>query len=60
MPTSISSNVSHAAEKIHKAFKGMGTDEKAFTQAIASLSPWEVAQLRTAYKAEYGKGKAFI
>jgi len=55
MPVAVAPHVVNAADAVHKAFKGMGTDDTAFIQTVTSLRANELAQLNQAYKAQFGK-----
>jgi hypothetical protein len=52
--SSAAANVETAAEQIHKASQGFGTDEESIHKALEGKSPEELKQLNDLYKQQYG------
>ncbi|KAL4641779.1 annexin A5 isoform X2 [Arapaima gigas] len=48
-------NANHDAEVLHKAMKGLGTDEDAILQLVSARSNAQRQQIKVAYKTLYGK-----
>ncbi|KAJ3347851.1 Annexin A6, partial [Kappamyces sp. JEL0680] len=46
--------VTEACEKLHKAMKGFGCDEKAIIAVLAPLASDEILQIVHSYKGSYG------
>jgi len=54
-PMKVTEETVKAVEGLHKAMKGLGTDDKALINLLCARSAADVAQLVHSYKAHYGK-----
>uniref|UniRef100_A0A914VP02 Annexin n=1 Tax=Plectus sambesii TaxID=2011161 RepID=A0A914VP02_9BILA len=44
-----------ASEKLHKAFKGLGTDEKQLIEVIGEHTNWQRQEIKKKYKQMFGR-----